>query len=71
MARSISSSNEFFLRFIMQLLMIAVLWQIVMSPRRVIKSFHQMVAAGQKYKFRVSKIRESIRHYITLLYMTC
>lgn len=54
MARSISSSHEFFLRFIMQLVLIAVLWQIIMSPRRVIKSFHQMVAAGQKYKFRVS-----------------
>lgn len=56
MARSISSSHEFFLRFIMQLFLITVLWQIIMSPKRVIKSFHQMVAAGQKYKFRVSFI---------------
>eukprot|EP00347_Sterkiella_histriomuscorum_P016017 403354814 len=52
MARCISNTHEFFMRFILQVLMIAILWQIFFKPRQIIKSFHEMLTAGQKYKFK-------------------
>lgn len=40
MARVIANSEEFFLRFLLQYLLIVVMWQIMLKPERVIKAFH-------------------------------
>ncbi len=53
MARWISNSQEFFIRYMLQCILVLVLWQFHVSPDKIIKAFHQMVTSGVKTKFKV------------------
>jgi hypothetical protein len=53
MARCIASSQEFFTRYQLQVLLVLVLWQLYVPPQKIIKAFHQMITAGSKFKFKV------------------
>ena len=56
-AKSLSNCQEFFTRYLLQIILLMIVFQMYVPPERIMKAFHQILTSGGKTKFKVSLSR--------------